>query len=95
MTVFLEKVNAVPVLGLDTTPEFIQWLTILVDTMNEVLADIEELFNVFPAPQYTDVEITALNADWPNGVIVYDTVNNVYVGKQAGSLVQFDTSSYP
>jgi hypothetical protein len=94
-TVFLDRVNAVPLGGLDFTPEFVQWLTILADSLNEVLGDIEDLFNVLPAPQYTAAEISALAADLPDGVIVYDTTANVYVGKENGTLVQFDTSSYP
>jgi len=95
MPVFLDRVNAVPIVNLDFTPEFIQWLTILVDSLNEVLADIEDLFNLIEAPHYTAAQIGAAGADWPNGIVVYDTTNNVYVGKENGSLVQFDTSAYP
>jgi len=36
----------------------------------------------------TDVTIT-------NGILLYDTTNNVYVGMQAGALVKFTTTAYP
>jgi hypothetical protein len=95
MSVFLDRVNAVPLGGLDFPSEFIQWLTILTDSMNEVLSDIEDLFNLIEVPHYTSTQIGASGADWPNGVLVYDVTNHVYVGKENGSLVQFDTSAYP
>lgn len=95
MAIFLERVNAVPLQDLNFTPEFAQWLTIMVDSLNEVLADIESLFNELPAPQFTAAEITALSGGWPNGVIVYDTDSHEYVGKENNALVKFDTSPYP
>ncbi len=36
-----------------------------------------------------------LDGEVGNGLFLYDTTNDVYVGMQSGSLVQFTTSPYP
>lgn len=96
MTVFLERVDAVPLVNLDFPFEFMQWLSILTDQINETFSLIQENINLNQAQSYTAAEITALAAGGlPDGVILYDTTNNVYVGKANGTLVQFDTSAYP
>ena len=41
----------------------------------------------------TQTEIQA--GTWVNGVLLYDTTNNEYVGQQGGVLVKFTTTSYP
>ena len=96
MKVFLERIDAAPLSNTDFTFEFMQWLSVLVDQMNEVLEDIQNNLNDNLSQSYTAAEITQKFSDGlPDGVILYDTTNNVYVGKENGALVQFDTSAYP
>lgn len=97
MTLFLDRIDAVPAINGDFDPQFLQWLWVLVDALNENMGDIQVSFNLLRAMSYTDAEITTMNGDGllVDGVLVYDTTNNVYVGKQNGSLVQFTTTPYP
>lgn len=41
MTLFLDRIDAVPISYNDFQYEFNQWLSVLVDTLNEVLMDLE------------------------------------------------------
>lgn len=96
MTVFLDRVDAAPLSNTNFTFEYMQWVSVLVDSLNEVLQEIQDNLNLNTSQSYTASQITALNvAGLPDGVILYDTDNNVYVGKENGALVQFDTSPYP
>jgi hypothetical protein len=96
MTVFLDRVDAAPLSNTNFTFEYMQWVSVLVDSLNEVLEEIQDNLNLNTSQSYTAAQITALNAaGLPDGVILYDTDTNVYVGKENGTLVQFDTSPYP
>jgi len=97
MTLFLERINAVPIINSDFPYEFDQWLSILVDTLNEIIRIIQDSFNFLTATNYTTLQISAMNTAGQinNGILLYDTTLNVYVGKQAGSLVKFTTAAYP
>lgn len=97
MTIFLDRVDAAPIINSDFDTDFLQWLAVLVDTLNENIQDIQKDFNLLTAQSYTAVQITALETagDLQNGVLLYDTTNNVYVGKQSGALVKFTTAVYP
>jgi len=97
MTIFLDRVDAAPIVSKDFDAQFLQWLWVLVDTLNENLNDIQSAFNLLTAMSYTAVEIAQMESDGllGNGVLLYDTTNNVYVGKQSGSLVKFTTAVYP
>jgi len=97
MSIFLERIDAAPLSNSDFPYEFNQWVANLVDSLNEVIATVQNSFNLLPAPQYTAAEIAALFAggDLFDGVFLYDTTNNVYVGMQNGALVKFNTTSYP
>ncbi len=97
MAVFLDRVDASPIANSDLDTNFLQWLWVLVDSLNENLGDIQLALNVLHAPQYTALEIAALNADGSleNGAFLYDTTNNVYVGKQSNALVKFTVAAYP
>lgn len=73
------------------------WLAVLADTINSTFALIESnivLSQGATVPQLTAAQIADLTGQ-PNGWLAYDTTNNVYVGKQSGSLVKFTTTSYP
>ena len=98
-TIFLDRIDASPILSDVFEPPFATWLAVLVNVLNENLQDIQGYFNLLQAQGYTAAQITALNTATPsllnNGVLLYDTTNNVYVGKISGSLVKFTTTSYP
>ena len=97
MTVFLDRIDSVPVVNSGLDSQFIQWLSVLVDSLNETLGDIEALFNVFYPPPYTQTQILQMQADGAlqNGVLLHDTTNDEYVGRKNGVLVKFTTGSYP
>lgn len=97
MALFLDRIDAAPIVNNDLDPQFLQWLWVLVDVLNENISDIQNAFNLLTTPSYTAAQITALNVagDLRNGVLLYDTTNNVYVGKQNGALVKFTTAAYP
>ena len=97
-TIFLDRIDASPILSDVFEPPFATWLAVLVNVLNENLQDIQGYFNLLQAQSYTAAQITALNTATPslnNGILLYDTTNNVYVGKINGSLVKFTTTSYP
>lgn len=95
--IFLDRIDAAPIANSNFDAQFLQWLWVLVDSLNENLNDIQNAFNLLHAMSYTAAQITAMNVagDLTNGVLLYDTTNNVYVGKQSGSLVKFTTTAYP
>lgn len=95
MDFFLNRVDAVPVAGTEFTFEFEQWITNLVDVLNEDLGVIQDQFTLLPASSYTSAEITDLAPNLQDGVLLYDTDLDVYVGRQAGALVKFTTTAYP
>lgn len=97
MAIFLDRIDAVPIANSKFDAPFLQWLWVLVDSLNETLGDIQGLFNLLTAQSYTDTEIAQMESDGDlvDGILLYDTVNHVYVGRQNGALVQFTTAAYP
>ncbi|HWW39674.1 hypothetical protein [Pedobacter sp.] len=97
MDLILDRIDSAPIFGNEFTQDFTQWVTNLVDTLNEDIADIEESFNFLTAPNLTAVQIAAMftAGDFTNGILLYDTTNNEYVGMQSGALVKFTTTAYP
>jgi len=97
MAFFLDRVDSAPIVSQDFDPQFLQWLWVLIDTLNEVIFDIETAINFLTATNLSAEEITAMFAegDFGNGILMYDTTNNVYVGMQNGALVKFTTTPYP
>lgn len=97
MSIFLDRIDSAPISNLGIDPQFLQWLWVLVDSLNENLSDIESAFNLITLSGYTQTEITDMNSDGDlaDGIILYDTTNNVYVGRQSGSLVKFTVGAYP
>ncbi len=96
-TIFLDRIDAAPILGNLFEYPFATWLAVLVNVLNENIQDIQNAFNLLEARGYTTIEIAAMMTagDLDNGVLLYDTDLNVYVGMQSGALVQFTTSAYP
>jgi len=97
MALALDRIDTAPIVSGDFDPQFLQWVWVLIDTLNEIMNDIEENFNYLTAPNFTAAEIaTQFTAgDFGNGILLYDTTNNEYVGMQSGALVKFTTTSYP
>lgn len=97
MALFLDRIDSAPIMNGDFDPQFLQWLWVLVDSLNEDINDIQNAFNFLTATNHTAVEIAAMNVagQLGNGILMYDTTNHVYVGKQNGALVKFTTTAYP
>ena len=98
MAIFLDRIDAVPIASnTQFDPQFTQWLWVLVDALNENWFDIQGAFNLLTAIGYTQTQITDMESDGllSNGVILYDTTNDEYVGRKAGALVKFTTTPYP
>lgn len=96
-TIFLDRIDASPILSDVFEPPFASWLAVLVNVLNENIQDIQNAFNLLQARGYTTVEIAAMMTAGTilNGMLLYDTDLNVYVGMQSGALVKFTTSAYP
>ncbi len=41
MTLFLDRVDSVPIIGIEMDTQFLQWHWVLVDTLNEDISDIQ------------------------------------------------------
>jgi hypothetical protein len=97
MTMFLDRIDAAPLADSDFSFELNQWIAILVDSLNEDIIDIQNAFNFLTAPNYTATEINDMfvAGNLSNGIVLYDTTNNEYVGMQSGVLVKFTTAAYP
>lgn len=98
MAIFLDRIDSVPVAGNPQfDPQFLQWLWVLVDALNENWRDIQGALNLLTAISYTQTEITTMESDGllSDGVLLYDSTNNEYVGRKAGALVKFTTTPYP
>ena len=98
MSIFLDRVDSAPIASnTEFDPQFLQWLWVLVDSLNENFTDIQAALTLFTATNYTQTQITDMNTagQLGDGIFLYDTTNNVYVGRENGSLVKFTTSAYP
>jgi hypothetical protein len=97
MAIFLDRIDAAPILEDDFSFAFRAWCGVLVDSINEVINDVQNALNLLQAPQYTTTQINAMFSagDLVDGVFLYDNVLNVYVGQISGALVKFTTTSYP
>jgi hypothetical protein len=156
MSLFLDRIDSAPIVSGDFDPQFLQWLWVLIDTLNETIGDVQNAFNYLTAPGYAMLtETVTLTSGLPtftvvdgslynvgdnvigngipdntnilsitlntitldsnatitgssvlvfiptngvgvtNGIVLYDTTTNVYVGMQNGALVQFTTTAYP
>jgi hypothetical protein len=97
MTIFLDRIDSVPVLNVEIDKQLMSWLAVLVDSLNEDIADIESDFNLLTAQSYTAAQITAMQTAGTlvDGVLLYDTTGNVYVGRISGALVKFTTAAWP
>lgn len=97
MAVQLNRIDSAPVINQDFSFFFSQWLSILVDSLNQIINTIQNSLNLLQAQSYTSAQISTLytGGSLANGVILYDTNLNVYVGVQNGALIKFIVSAYP
>ncbi len=97
MAINLGKIDSAPIAYSEFDYQFLQWLWVLVDTLNENIDIIQNSFDIFSAPTYTATQIANLNTagSLTDGIILYDTTNNEYVGRISGTLVKFTTGAYP
>ncbi len=97
MPIFLDRIDSAPIANTDFDMEFRQWIWVLVDSLNQDISDIQDSFNLLTAQSYTSAEIATMfgAGDLTNGMILYDSTLNEYVGMQSGALVKFTTTPYP
>lgn len=97
MAIFLDRVSSAPLNADDLSDELDSWFSTSVDTLNEIIDDVQTAFNEFTAPRLTQAEIVALAADAQDGRFWYctDSVPPVFVGKENGALVKFTTTPFP
>lgn len=97
MTIFLDRIDSAPIMNSEMDGQLLQWFWVLVDTLNENILDIQNAFNFLAAPSYTAANINTMftAGQLVDGSVLYDTTNNVYVGKQSGVLTKFTTAAYP
>lgn len=95
--IFLDRIDAAPILSDVFEYPFATWLAVLVNVLNENIQDIQGYFNLLQAQSYTSTEIGDMFTAGTllNGVLLYDSVLNEYVGVQNNALVKFTTTSYP
>lgn len=97
MTIFLDRIDAAPISDSEFDYQFLQWLWVLVDSLNENIQTLQDAINFLTATNYTAAQIASLETagQLGDGILLYDTTNNEYVGRQAGVLVKFTTTPYP
>ena len=101
MTVFLTRVDAVPLENDELSMALESWFSNTVDIINTDLDDIENNFNginggIIPG-SFTTAQITSMAAAAREGTIWYanDHVLPVLVTKLNGVLVQIVTAAFP
>lgn len=97
MAIFLDRIDSAPIINSDMDAQFLQWVWVLVDSLNENISDIQNAFNLLAASPYTATQIATMNGagQLVDGIFLYDSTNNVYVGKENGVLRKFTTVPYP
>jgi hypothetical protein len=101
MDTFLDRINSAPVFADELPQDFVFWVSVLVDELNENFDTIEQSFSGINdglvAPQKTSAEIATLAATSPDGTMWYSTdhVPPVLVIKINGALRQVTTTAFP
>ncbi len=97
MTLFFDRIDTVPVINTGMDTQLMQWLGVLVDTLNSDIDRLQNSFNLLTAQSYTSTQITDMQAagTLSDGILLYDSVLNLYVGRISGALVKFTTAAYP
>lgn len=78
MTFALDRVDSAPIISQDLDPQFLQWIWVLIDTLNETIRDIENGFNLFEAPSYALLtETVTLTLGSPSFTVANGSLYNV------------------
>jgi hypothetical protein len=102
-TLFLDRIDAAPLDNDEFSYPFNAWIANTIDSLNEIIIDIQDQFNGIGIPfgptELTQAEIVALNTagQLNDGVFIYctDHIPPCYVGRISGALVQFTTTPFP
>lgn len=86
MAIILDRVDAVPLNADDFSFEFKAWLSVLTDSLNAMIQQLEDYINLPYAPSYTTAEINTIAAltTTQNGTFFYDTDTNQLKAKVNG-----------
>ncbi len=101
--IFLDRIDAAPLDNEQFSYVFNAWVSNTIDSLNEVIVDIQDEFNGVGIPygptRLTQAQIVNLNAlnQLEDGVFIYciDHIPPCYVGRISGALVQFTTAAFP
>lgn len=98
MTIFLDRIDSAPLYGDEFSFEFKSWISVLIDSQNQNIEEIEGLFNNFVLQSFTQADIlAAFAAGSPDGSMWYcynSTPPNVVV-QINGALRQLTTTAFP
>lgn len=101
MAVFLERIDSAPVFAEELPEDFVFWLTVFIDSINQTIDSIENIFNGqndgLIAPQKLSAEIATLSLTAPDGTMWYatDSAPPNLVIKINGALRQVSTVAFP
>lgn len=78
-----------------SSPDYAQQETFMQQMFQTLLEGLSD--NGWTVPVLTQAQIVAISANMPDGTLWYcsDSVPPTFVGKSAGSLVQFTTTPFP
>ena len=78
MALFLDRIDSAPIVSGDFDPQFLQWLWVLIDTLNETIGDIQNAFNFLTAPNFAMLnETVTLTLGLPSLTVANGTIYNV------------------
>lgn len=101
MSIFLDRIDSAPVFAGELPDDFVFWLSVFIDSINQTIESIENQFNgiddglILPQKLTADIITLALTA--PDGTMWYATDGtppNVVV-KINGALRQLTTTAFP
>lgn len=78
MALFLDRIDSAPIVSGDFDPQFLQWLWVLIDTLNETIGDIQNALNLLTAPNFAMLnETVTLTLGSPSFTVVDGTIYHV------------------
>ena len=97
MSIFLDRIDSVSLAGDDFSFEFNSWLSVLIDTLNEMIRQVQDRLNQPQLQAFSQADIVAAAPNVPDGSMWYcnDHIPPCFVGKVNGALVQFTTAAFP
>ena len=101
MSIFLDRIDSAPVFAGELPDDFVFWISVFIDSINQTIESIENIFNGdndgLILPQKLTADIITLATTAPDGTMWYniDHVPPVIVAKINGALVQLLTAPYP